>query len=74
MIVAIAGVPGKVALRLTDLLAEGGDTVIGLIRNRDHAADVRRHGTSPVVCDSERVTVDEIAGSIALTEVLSRQP
>ena len=73
MIVAIAGVPEKVALRLTDLLAEGGDTVIGLIRNRDHAADVRRQGASPVVCDSERVTVDEIAGSIALTEVLSRQ-
>ena len=62
---AIAGAHGKIALRLTGLLVVGGDSVIGLIRNRDHAADVSRHGASPVVCDLERVTVDEIAGSIA---------
>jgi nucleoside-diphosphate-sugar epimerase len=65
MIVAIAGAHGKIAMRLTRLLADGGDTVIGLIRNPDHAAEVSQQGGSPVVCDLERVTVDEVAAAIS---------
>ena len=64
MIVAIAGAHGKIAMRLASLLAGEGDTVIGLIRNPDHAADVSAQGASPVVCDLEQVTVDEVAGAI----------
>jgi nucleoside-diphosphate-sugar epimerase len=64
MIVAIAGAHGKIALRLTPLLIEGGDTVVGLIRNPDHAAEVSRAGASTVVCDLERATVDELARAI----------
>jgi nucleoside-diphosphate-sugar epimerase len=65
MIVAIAGAHGKIAIRLTALLTDGGDAVIGLIRNPDHAGDVSRAGASPVVCDLEQATVDEIATAIA---------
>lgn len=65
MLVAIAGAHGKIALRLTDLLVSGGDSVIGLIRNPDHADDVGGRGASPVVCDLERDGEHEIAAAIA---------
>jgi len=64
VIVAIAGAHGKIAMRLASLLAGEGDTVIGLIRNPDHAADVSAQGASAVVCDLEHATVDEVAGAI----------
>jgi nucleoside-diphosphate-sugar epimerase len=63
--VAIAGAHGQIALRLTRLLAAGGDTVIGLIRNPDYAAEVSRAGAAPVQCDLERASVEEIAAAIA---------
>jgi nucleoside-diphosphate-sugar epimerase len=62
--VAIAGAHGKIAMRLIGLLAAGGDTVVGLVRNPDHAADVGRQGASAVVCDLESATVDEVARAI----------
>jgi nucleoside-diphosphate-sugar epimerase len=65
MIVAIAGAHGQIGMRLIGVLASGGDTVIGLIRNPDHAADVSSRGASPVVCDLEHVAVDEIAAAIS---------
>jgi uncharacterized protein YbjT (DUF2867 family) len=64
MVVAIAGAHGKIAMRLTPLLIERGDSVIGLIRNPDHAADITQAGASPVVCDLESATVDEIVRAI----------
>jgi uncharacterized protein YbjT (DUF2867 family) len=53
MLVAIAGGHGQIALRLTRLLHERGDQVRSLIRNPDHADDVRAAGGDPVVCDLE---------------------
>jgi len=64
VVVAIAGAHGKIAIRLIGLLVAGGDTVIGLIRNPDHAADVSGQGASPVVCDLERAATDEVAAAI----------
>lgn len=64
MIVAIAGAHGKIAMPLTRLLTGGGDEVLGLIRNPDHAAEVSDAGARPVVCDLEQATVEEIAGRI----------
>lgn len=64
MIVAIAGAHGKIAMRLTSMLSGEGDSVIGLIRNPDHEADVSRQGASAVVCDLEQAPVDEIAAAI----------
>ena len=51
-------------MRLAARLLEWGDTVIGLIRNFDHAADVRATGAEPVVCDLEYATVGEIAAAV----------
>ena len=64
MNVAIAGAHGQIALRLARLLAAEGDRVIGLIRNPDHAIEVSRAGASPVLCDLERASVEEIATAI----------
>jgi nucleoside-diphosphate-sugar epimerase len=64
VVVAIAGAHGKIAMRLIGLLVAGGHTVIGLIRNPDHAADVSHRGASPVVCDLETAAVEGIAEAI----------
>jgi nucleoside-diphosphate-sugar epimerase len=64
MVVAIAGAHGKIAMRLIGRLGDGGDSVLGLIRNPDHAADITRAGASPVECDLERTGVDEIATAL----------
>jgi uncharacterized protein YbjT (DUF2867 family) len=64
MVVAIAGGHGKIALRLTRLLAERGDRVLGLIRNPDHADDVRTAGGEPVIVDLEQATAADLAQSI----------
>jgi len=70
MSVAIAGAHGKIALRLARLLAARGERVIGLIRNPDHASDVRERGAEPVVCDLESATAQEIAATIAGTDAV----
>jgi uncharacterized protein YbjT (DUF2867 family) len=62
--VAIAGGHGQIALRLTRLLTDRGDEVLSLIRNPDHADDVREAGGEPVVCDLENGTEDEVAVAI----------
>jgi nucleoside-diphosphate-sugar epimerase len=63
--VAVAGGHGKIALSLTERLSGRGERVISLIRNPDHADDVRARGGEPVLCDLERADVSEIAGAIA---------
>jgi nucleoside-diphosphate-sugar epimerase len=63
--VAIAGAHGKIAQQLTALLVARGDTVTGLIRNPDHAADLEAWGADPVVCDLEHAAVEEIAAAVA---------
>jgi len=65
MDIAIAGGHGKVARRLTRRLVTRGDKVRALIRNPDHAADVRADSGDPVICDLEQASVDEIADAIA---------
>ena len=42
MRVVIAGGHGKIALRLERLLADAGHRVRGLIRNPEHAGDLRQ--------------------------------
>jgi uncharacterized protein YbjT (DUF2867 family) len=51
-------------MRLTRLLAERGDEVLSLIRNPDHADDVRAAGAEPVVCDLESASEDEVAEAV----------
>ena len=64
MDVAIAGGHGQIALHLSRMLSERGDRVRGLIRNPDHADDLRRVGAEPVVLDLERATAADVAGAI----------
>ncbi|HSC04984.1 MAG TPA: NAD(P)H-binding protein [Solirubrobacteraceae bacterium] len=64
MVVAIAGAHGKIAMRLAARLAARGDSVIGLIRNPDHAAEVQATGAEPVVCDLEQASVEEVAAAV----------
>jgi uncharacterized protein YbjT (DUF2867 family) len=65
MRVAIAGAHGQIAIQLIPLLAERGDTVVGLIRNPAHAEDVREAGAEPVILDLEQAEPAEIAAAIA---------
>ena len=64
MLVAIAGGHGQIALRLTRLLNERGDEVRSLIRNPDHADDVRDAGGDPVVCDLEEADDALVANAV----------
>ena len=61
MRVAIAGAHGQVARRLGRLLAGRGDTVLGLVRDPDHAADLEADGVTPVVLDLESSSVGAVA-------------
>ncbi|WP_314171507.1 SDR family oxidoreductase [Streptomyces winkii] len=60
----IAGGHGQIALRLERLLAARGDEVAGIIRNPEHAEDLRAAGAEPVVCDLESASVDEVAAHL----------
>ncbi|GAB3211483.1 SDR family oxidoreductase [Marinactinospora thermotolerans] len=64
MRIVIAGGHGKIALRLERLLAARGDTPVGLIRNPDHATDLREAGAEPVVIDLEKATVTELTEKV----------
>lgn len=65
MDIVIAGAHGQIARRLTRLLAGRGDTVRGLIRNPDHAADIEADGGTPQVLDLEGSAVATVADAIA---------
>ncbi|MDF2920224.1 MAG: NAD-dependent dehydratase [Microbacterium sp.] len=63
--ILIIGGHGKVALRLEPILAERGDTVTALIRNRDHEADVAATGATPLVADVESFDVDQLTNLLS---------
>ncbi len=66
---AIAGAHGKLAQLLTQQLIGRGDAVIGLIRNPDHAEELRSLGATAELCDLEQATVGQIAEAIRGSEV-----
>jgi uncharacterized protein YbjT (DUF2867 family) len=65
MDVAIAGGHGKIGRRLARLLAARGDRVRGLIRNPNHAGDLREDGAEPVVCDLESAPASDVAEALS---------
>jgi len=65
MRVAIAGGHGQIALRLAKVLSQRGDEAVALIRNPDHADDVRQARAEPVLVDLEHADEDEVAQAIA---------
>ena len=70
MRVAIAGGHGQIALRLATVLSQRGDEVVALIRNPDHADDVRRAGAEPAVVDLEHASEDDVAQAIARADAV----
>lgn len=64
MRVVIAGGHGQIALILERLLAQRGDSVAGIIRNPDHAADLEAGGAEALVVDLEDASVDEVASHL----------
>lgn len=63
--IIIVGGHGKVALLLAPLLTARGDEVTSVIRNPDHADDVRATGANPLVFDVETEGREALAGIIA---------
>jgi uncharacterized protein YbjT (DUF2867 family) len=63
MRVAIAGGHGQIALRLAKILSQRGDEVVALIRNPDHAGDVRQAGAEPAVVDVGRYVIVSSMGA-----------
>jgi uncharacterized protein YbjT (DUF2867 family) len=59
--VVVAGAHGQIARLLVRRLSERGDRVRGLIRNPDHADEVRRDGATPIVCDVESEAAEGIS-------------
>ena len=64
MRVAIAGGHGQIALRLAKLLSARGDEIVALIRNPDHADEVKQAGAEPALVDIEHASEDEVATAI----------
>lgn len=62
MDIVVAGAHGRIARHLHPILLAHGHTVTGLIRNPDHAGELRTSGVEPLVCDLE--TGDDIAGMV----------
>lgn len=57
----IIGAHGKIALLAAPRLVDAGYDVDGLIRNPDHAVDVRASGANPVELSLEDASVDDLA-------------
>jgi nucleoside-diphosphate-sugar epimerase len=69
MRIVIAGAHGQIGLRLVRLLAARGDEVLGLIRNPAHAEDISDAGGTPVVCDLESASAQQVADAVGAVEV-----
>jgi nucleoside-diphosphate-sugar epimerase len=63
--IVVAGAHGQVARRLGRLLSARGDTVVGIVRNPDHAPDLSEDGVVPAVLDLESATVEEVAAVVS---------
>ncbi|MCM2578606.1 NAD(P)H-binding protein [Streptomyces meridianus] len=61
MRIVIAGGHGRIALRLERLLAARGDEAVGIVRNPEHADDLRALGAEPALCDLESASVEDVA-------------
>src|SRR5687767_95849 len=61
MRMVLAGAHGQVARRLGRLLSARGDSVVGIVRNPAHEADLRDDGMTPAVLDLESASVDDVA-------------
>ncbi|WP_449279334.1 SDR family oxidoreductase [Leucobacter sp. GX0328] len=63
--IILFGGHGRIALLLEPLLTERGDEVTAVIRNPEHAEEVRRTGAVPLVADVEHLDTSAIAELIS---------
>jgi uncharacterized protein YbjT (DUF2867 family) len=63
--IILFGGHGRVALLAEPLLTERGDTVTAVIRNPEHADEVRRTGAEPLVADIEQLDTAALAELIS---------
>jgi uncharacterized protein YbjT (DUF2867 family) len=70
MLVVIVGGHGRIALRLARMLQERGDTVRSIIRNEDHAGEVRDAGAEPVLCDLEEADPADVASAVGSADAV----
>ncbi|MCW2579464.1 MAG: dependent epimerase/dehydratase [Blastococcus sp.] len=70
MRIVVAGAHGQVARRLCRLLSTRGDTVVGIIRDPGHGADLAADGVTAAVLDLESATVDEVAGVLTAADAV----
>lgn len=68
MKIVIAGGHGQVAMLLHPLLVGRGHQVRALIRNPDHADEVRQAGADPVLCDLE--AQQDVAGAVGTADAV----
>lgn len=66
----IIGGHGKIALRAARLLTDHGDSVTSLIRNPDHADDVKEVGADPTVLDIESADVAALTEAFTGTDAV----
>ena len=64
MRITVIGAHGQVARPLVRALSGAGHEVLGVVRNPDHADDVKADGAQPVVLDLERTDVDALAATV----------
>ncbi|MET1044041.1 MAG: NAD(P)-binding oxidoreductase [Microbacteriaceae bacterium] len=64
MRIVIAGGHGKIALLLSQLLTDAGHHPVGIIRNPDHAADLKRVGSEPLLLDLEHTDTATLAAYV----------
>jgi len=60
MRVVIAGGHGQIARLLEKVLADRGDSAVGIVRNPDHVGDVEAAGAEAVVLDLEQADVADL--------------
>jgi nucleoside-diphosphate-sugar epimerase len=70
MRIVLAGAHGQIARRLGRLLSARGDTVVGIVRNPAHEADLVADGMEPVVLDLESATVDDVSAVVATADAV----
>jgi uncharacterized protein YbjT (DUF2867 family) len=63
--VVIAGGHGQIALRLTRMLAERGDEVLGIIRDEGQSGDLAQVGSVPVLLDLENASTEDLVEVVA---------
>ncbi|GAB3266035.1 SDR family oxidoreductase [Alteromonas gracilis] len=70
MHITLIGGHGKVALQTSPLLSQAGHEVVGVIRNPDHADEVRAAGATPEVRDIESLDAAGWADLLRGTDVV----